>query len=59
MIALLAFAAVCGLATIVLAVLELLTEPPAEPQRFTPLADLFHQPRHAAPRNPFEAWRNQ
>lgn len=58
MIPLLAFAAACGLVTVVVAVLELLTEPPAEPEPFTPLADMFHRPRHAAPQNPFSAWRN-
>lgn len=57
MIALLAFAAFCALAALVLAALELLTEPAAPVEHFTPLAEMY-QPRHAAPA-PFPAWRDR
>lgn len=56
---LLVFAVACAAVLAVLVVLELATEPPAHPERFTPLAELY-QPRHAAaPPNPFSAWRDR
>lgn len=58
MIALLVFAAIAAACLAVLVVLELLTEPPAAEQHFTPLAELYI-PRHAAPQNAFSAWRDR
>lgn len=57
MIALLVFAAIAAACLAVLVVLELLTEPPATAEHFTPLAELYI-PRHAAP-TPFSAWRDR
>lgn len=57
MIALLVFAGLIAAGLACLVVLELLTEPPATEQHFTPLAELY-QPRHAAP-TPFSAWRDR
>lgn len=57
---LLLFAVACTVALAVLVVLELMSEPTAPAERFTPLPELLaYEPRHAAPVSPFAAWRTR